>query len=130
MSLLKLLGLIDSKSHSRLHHSERSYNMHLTKDWMDLKFPLFYKFADLYATSEWYLYKKILSILSIIYTDNRVKLIFGIFIKIWFLIKSAMITYQLSFIKFIDIEIVNIRYYLLPMYLLYMLYFNFIEAYI
>ena len=60
MSFLEKLKIIDIGTHSSIHHKEKSYNMDLTEDWLDLKFYPLDKFIDWVASGEWFVFKLIL----------------------------------------------------------------------
>jgi hypothetical protein len=106
MKGLQNLRLIDPGTHSKEHHKEKSENMHLTKDWLDLKFPILCQLQEMVGITEFKYFKKILKAVNgtdeAVFIENKmnIKANVEIFVvTIWNAIKSFLILYLLSFVQ-------------------------------
>jgi len=111
MKGLQTLTFIDTSTHLKEHHREKSENMHLTMDWLDLKVPIVSHLQELYGNMEFKNFRKILKMFNgtdkAIFVDNKMnfKAKVEVFIaSIWFTMKLSFLIYLLSFIQFYNIN--------------------------
>jgi len=107
MNELQRLTLIDYITHLKEHHREKSKNMHLTIDWLDLKVPIVCHLQELLGITEFKYFKNILKILNgtdeAIFVANKmnIKAKVEIFVvRCWFMLKISLIIYLLSYVRF------------------------------
>lgn len=117
MSSLEKLKVLDVGTHSSIHHKEKSEQMDLTEDWLDLKIYPLNLFIDWVASTEWFVFKKLLQTFNETseakYTPNKNYKIFENFVDLWTIIKVFGTTFIISWIN-LDLPVIpNIRYFLI-----------------
>lgn len=119
MRILENIYVLDVRTHSEIHHKEKSSTMHLTDDWLDLKPYYIWYIANFYAKFEWFLFKKCIEVTN--GTSNaehisnltlKSKLLF-LCVDLFSLLKVIFLTYIISFLNFtFDSNMIDIRYFL------------------